>query len=1048
MGRAGVRGLAAILGVCGTGWGASSLAGNFDGDGDVDLADHAVLCTCLGGSGATPDPPSPVTSYQCLQTFDADHDGDVDVRDFGVFAAAYTGSLPTDCNSNGILDRDDLDSRFSFDCNTNGIPDECDIAAGTSQDCDDNRVPDTCIEYGLAVESVTELQANGAVGFVVTTTGGVFGIMPTHILVRRRISLETNEAEPDPPILARITFDGAGIGTLAKECETRQSCRIASSSGLVIDVRADSLVSLTCASSGGYTYESLLGDPTWVACRYVYDYGNKMWARLGEGTIHLTVPDIGGVTALAGADPTNQIHVDLSAGGQTAFAVFPSKPRDLQYLYGTGARPHTVFIYSASAIPTDPLDFEDMAENGFGSMVLFEGLYHDLDGDGTAAPDVINTNGLIGYVFQQPQAILDLVEQAHAHGFKVITYMQPAGFQPQPVETTLDWMRQFQNAFGLDGWYFDGASAATGGWPPNYDFIRATRRQVGDEGLIYHHCSYDEWGGGGGNVAFAPYEAWESYTLRGEWEGHSQVTGPNDPFLADMCGSHGGLWPLHKVRSRGADLLTAESTRLFQQNLWGAYRCSVTSRQDWPKYGRPHWRARQEEYAAASGFSTTLAWPPDWYQELRNVTWDTTPTSITVHFQTGEANSYGEIRVVKNLSSGYHFDYVAQSGQILLKRYSCTQGREHHISVEGLTADTPYRILVRAYVGEVGAPCAQAVDRTMLEDVHGTAIVVRTSADCNGNGIGDDQDIAAGTSLDCNTNGVPDECDLTSGGSPDCNGNGRPDECDIAAGTSLDCNTNDLPDECEPDCNTNGTPDSCDISAGTSADCNGNGRPDDCDIADGTSADCTTNGLPDECEPDCNSNGTADSCDISAGTSSDCNGNGLPDECDLATAQWAATLLAVTSEWGHSSPPPPEGCSGAQVLGPPDVPYHESHVNAWACLEDDEGLQRITVGFAVPVYANGLTVVESYNVGFVKQIRLLDEFQGIQSIWSGTDPSAGSEIVHFQVGWDRTPYRVVGVEVTIDTEHVQRDWEETDAIRLHGALSLDLNTNGVPDECE
>jgi hypothetical protein len=49
--------------------------------------------------------------------------------------------------------------------------------------------------------------------------------------------------------------------------------------------------------------------------------------------------------------------------------------------------------------------------------------------------------------------------------------------------------------------------------------------------------------------------------------------------------------------------------------------------------------------------------------------------------------------------------------------------------------------------------------------------------DCNGNGISDSADIAAGTSLDCNGNGVPDECDILLPGA-DLNGNGIPDECE------------------------------------------------------------------------------------------------------------------------------------------------------------------------------------------------------------------------------------------------------------------------------
>ncbi len=92
---------------------------------------------------------------------------------------------------------------------------------------------------------------------------------------------------------------------------------------------------------------------------------------------------------------------------------------------------------------------------------------------------------------------------------------------------------------------------------------------------------------------------------------------------------------------------------------------------------------------------------------------------------------------------------------------------------------------------------------------------------------------------DCNNNGVPDDQDISGGTSLDCNGNGVPDECDISYGTSTDCNSNGIPDDCEPgggdDCNNNGQSDLCDIALGTSEDCNANGIPDDCEVGSGAS---------------------------------------------------------------------------------------------------------------------------------------------------------------------------------------------------------------------
>ncbi|MHC4948888.1 MAG: zinc-dependent metalloprotease family protein [Planctomycetota bacterium] len=115
--------------------------------------------------------------------------------------------------------------------------------------------------------------------------------------------------------------------------------------------------------------------------------------------------------------------------------------------------------------------------------------------------------------------------------------------------------------------------------------------------------------------------------------------------------------------------------------------------------------------------------------------------------------------------------------------------------------------------------------------------------DCNGNGVRDVDDLAAGTSADCDGNGVPDECDVADA---DCDGNGVPDPCDLAAGTSEDADGNGVPDACE-DCNGNGVPDGVDLATGTSEDCNGNDLPDACDLASGGSSDLDGDGRPDEC---------------------------------------------------------------------------------------------------------------------------------------------------------------------------------------------------------
>jgi len=76
---------------------------------------------------------------------------------------------------------------------------------------------------------------------------------------------------------------------------------------------------------------------------------------------------------------------------------------------------------------------------------------------------------------------------------------------------------------------------------------------------------------------------------------------------------------------------------------------------------------------------------------------------------------------------------------------------------------------------DVGANLAWAATFNGEQDVYYLRI---GDYDCNGNGVGDTEDLANGDSADCNENGIPDECEIAAGTLPDKNGNGIPDECE------------------------------------------------------------------------------------------------------------------------------------------------------------------------------------------------------------------------------------------------------------------------------
>ncbi len=228
------------------------------------------------------------------------------------------------------------------------------------------------------------------------------------------------------------------------------------------------------------------------------------------------------------------------------------------------------------------------------------------------------------------------------------------------------------------------------------------------------------------------------------------------------------------------------------------------------------------------------------------------------------------------------------------------------------------RFIDQPFVSDTGRGAVKYLDLGAFEN----------TADCNGNGLLDDQEMHDGHVTDCNDNGLPDTCegDCNANGTfdpcdleYDCNENAVPDECDIAKGTSVDCQPNGVPDECELlsgaalDCNDNEVPDECELALDDELDCNSNGvldeceggcndnrSPDACDIASGRSNDCNGNGIPDECETDCNRNGLADVCDIESGLSADGNGDGTPDECVVLHVDARAKGVADGSSWSDA----------------------------------------------------------------------------------------------------------------------------------------------------
>jgi hypothetical protein len=136
-------------------------------------------------------------------------------------------------------------------------------------------------------------------------------------------------------------------------------------------------------------------------------------------------------------------------------------------------------------------------------------------------------------------------------------------------------------------------------------------------------------------------------------------------------------------------------------------------------------------------------------------------------------------------------------------------------------------------------------------------------------------------------------------------------------------------------------------------------------------------------------------------------------------SQWATGALA-SSQYSDTR------WSAAQAAGEPNTEKCGDLDTAWAPKTSGEQEEWLEASFAVPVYASGVRVHETYTAGFVYRIDLVDEKGAAHTVWQGKDETACPGWL--EVSFPRTSYRVSSARV-----HTQiKGWEEIDAVELIG----------------
>src|SRR5262249_46266352 len=112
-----------------------------------------------------------------------------------------------------------------------------------------------------------------------------------------------------------------------------------------------------------------------------------------------------------------------------------------------------------------------------------------------------------------------------------------------------------------------------------------------------------------------------------------------------------------------------------------------------------------------------------------------------------------------------------------------------------------------------------------------------------------------------------------------------------------------------------------------------------------------------------------------AGDEGTLNGWSLEALTDVPLVQYASQVVDFTSQYG------PSGWWGGQALGGPAPFAYGDRATAWAAAEPNGGPETLTLGYAAPVFAAGVTVRETWGNGFIRRVDLRDEAGQYHTVW-------------------------------------------------------------------
>jgi hypothetical protein len=138
--------------------------------------------------------------------------------------------------------------------------------------------------------------------------------------------------------------------------------------------------------------------------------------------------------------------------------------------------------------------------------------------------------------------------------------------------------------------------------------------------------------------------------------------------------------------------------------------------------------------------------------------------------------------------------------------------------------------------------------------------------------------------------------------------------------------------------------------------------------------------------------------------------------------QWAESATASSFYQPDYDP--------AGATGPPDVTGCQDSTDAWASA-DPNGLERLELTFKTPVFANGLTIYQNHQPGYISKVELIDERGEVIPVYQNTPALSGACPLTLPISFEQTLSQIVKVRITVD-QRGGANWSEIDAVELVG----------------